>query len=123
VMCNQQLYNIVNPDIELEQLPFCQEHGVGMMAYSPLARGVLTGKSQLNQELPEGSRAARGDSRIHETEFRDESLNAAIKLKPLAERYGKSMSQFALNWILGNFIITSVIVRPRTMEQYEDNFG
>ena len=119
-MCNQQRYNIVNPDIELEQLPFCQEHGVRMMAYSPLARGVLTGKYQLNQELPEGS---RGDSRIHETEFRDESLNAAIKLKPLAERYGKSMSQFALNWILGNFIITSVIVRPRTMEQYEDNFG
>jgi aryl-alcohol dehydrogenase-like predicted oxidoreductase len=123
VMCGQQLYNIVNRDIELEQLPFCQEHGVGMMVYSPLARGVLTGKYQLNQELPEGSRAARGDSRIIETELRDESLNVAMKLNPLAERHGKPMSQFALNWILANPIITSVIVGPRTMEQFVDNLG
>lgn len=123
VVCSQHLYNIVNRDIELEHLPFCQEYGVGMMAYSPLARGVLTGKYQLNQELPEGSRAARGDARIHESELRDESLEVAMKLKPLAERLGKPMSQLALNWVLGNPIITSVIVGPRTMEQFEDNLG
>jgi len=123
VACGQQLYNIVNRDIELEQLPFCQAHGVGMMVYSPLARGVLTGKYLPNQALPEGSRAARGDSRIQQTEMRDESLDVAQKLKPLADRHGKPLSQFALNWILANPIITSVIVGPRTLEQYEDNLG
>lgn len=123
VTSNQVLYNMVNRDIELELLPFCQEYGVGVMAYSPLARGVLTGKYLPNQPLPEGSRAGRGDGRIHETELRDESISVAQQLKPMADSHGKTMSQFALNWVLGNPIITSVIIGPRTLEQYEDNLG
>jgi len=121
--CVQPLYNIVNRDAEVELLPFCREHGVGVMVYSPLARGVLTGKYLPGGPLPEGSRGARGDARIQVTELREESMEVAQKLEPLANAHGKTMSQFALNWVLGNVTVTSAIIGPRTMEQYEESLG
>ena len=53
----QPLYNLVNRDIEVELLPLCQEHGLGVVSYSPLARGILTGKYKPGEAFPEGSRA------------------------------------------------------------------
>ena len=67
VVCVQDLYNIVNRDLEVDMLPFCYEFGVGVMAYSPLARGILTGKYRLGENLPPESRAGRGDRRMLET--------------------------------------------------------
>ena len=119
----QPLYNIVNRDPEVELFPLCREHGVGVMVYSPLARGVLAGKYLPGQPPPEGSRVARKDSRMLVTELRDESYEVARKLKPLADAHGKTMTQFALNWALANPIVTSAIVGPRTMEHLEDNLG
>ena len=119
----QPLYNIVNRDPEVELFPCCQEHGIGVMVYSPLARGVLAGKYLADQPLPEGSRAARGDKRLQDTELREESFEVAQKLKPLADAHGKTMTQFALNWVLSNPIVTTPIVGPRTMEHLEDNLG
>lgn len=58
-VCVQPLYNIVNRDIEVELLPFCQKYGVGVVPYSPLARGVLSGKYLTGEAPPKGSRAAR----------------------------------------------------------------
>lgn len=122
-VCVQPLYNIVNRDIEVELLPFCKKYGVGVVPYSPLARGVLSGKYLLGKEPPEGSRAARKDRRILQTELRDESFEVAQQLIPLAEKHGKTLTQFALAWVLANPTITSVIIGPRTMEQLEDNLG
>jgi aryl-alcohol dehydrogenase-like predicted oxidoreductase len=119
----QPLYNIVNRDAELELFPCCQKYGVGVMVYSPLARGVLAGKYLPGQAPPEGSRAARKDPRMMVTETREESYEVAQELKPLADAHGKSMTQFSLNWVLANPIVTSAIVGPRTMEHYEDNMG
>lgn len=119
----QPLYNIVNRDIEMELLPCCGEYGVGVMAYSPLARGVLSGKYVAGQEFPEGSRAARADRRMLETELRTESLEVAARLKPIVDGHGKSMTQFALNWVISNPLVTAAIIGPRTMEQLEDNLG
>ena len=119
----QPLYNIVNRDSEVELLPCCQKYGVGVMVYSPLARGVLAGKYLPGQPPPEGSRAARKDPRMMVTETREESYEVAQQIKPLADAHGKSMTQFSLNWVLGNPIVTSAIVGPRTMEHYEDNIG
>ena len=123
VSCVQSLYNILNRDIEVELLPFCQEEGVGVMAYSPLARGVLTGKYRPSQPFPEGSRAARGDARMKVTELREESFVVAQRLESLARECGKTLSEFALNWVLGNPIVTTAIIGPRTREQYEEGFG
>jgi len=122
-VCVQPLYNIVNRDIEVELLPFCQKYGVGVVPYSPLARGVLSGKYLPGKKPPKGSRAARQDRRILQTELREESFEVAQKLMPLAEAHGKTLTQFALAWVLANPAITSVIIGPRTMEQLEDNLG
>ncbi len=119
----QPLYNIVNRDAELELLPMCRENGLGVVSYSPLARGVLTGKYTPKSAPPAGSRADRGDRRLQQTELRDESMVAAQAVKPLAEAHGVPLSQFSLAWALANPILTSVIVGPRTLEQLEDNLG
>ena len=119
----QPLYNIVNRDPEVDLFPACEKFGVGTMIYSPLARGVLAGKYLVGQAPPEGSRAARNDRRILITELRDESFEVAQAIKPLADAHGKTMTQFSLNWALGNPIVSSAIIGPRTMEQYLDNVG
>jgi len=119
----QPLYNIVNRDAELELFPCCDKYGVGVMVYSPLARGVLAGKYLPGQPPPAGSRADRKDPRMMVTETREESYEVAQELKPLSDAHGKSMTQFSLNWVLTNPIVTSAIVGPRTMEHYEDNIG
>jgi aryl-alcohol dehydrogenase-like predicted oxidoreductase len=121
IACVQPLYNLVNRDIEVELLPLCAEQGIGVVPYSPLARGVLTGKYRPGQAPPEGSRAARGDRRIQQTELREESYEVAQRLRPLAEGHGCTLSQYALAWVLANPIVTSAIIGPRTMEQLEDN--
>ncbi|MDE0396759.1 MAG: aldo/keto reductase [Candidatus Poribacteria bacterium] len=122
-VCVQPLYNIVNRDPEVELLPFCEKYGVGVVPYSPLARGVLSGKYLTGEAPPKGSRAARKDRRILQTELREESYEVAQQLKPLADAHGKTLTQFSLAWVLANPTITSLIIGPRTMEQLEDNLG
>ena len=119
----QPLYNIVNRDAELELFPCCREHGIGTMIYSPLARGVLAGKYLPGQAPPEGSRADRKDPRMMVTEVREESYEVAQHLVPLAAAHDVTLTQFSLNWVLANPIVTAAIVGPRTMAQYEDNLG
>jgi aryl-alcohol dehydrogenase-like predicted oxidoreductase len=121
--CVQPLYNLVNRDIEVELLPLCQTHGVGVVSYSPLARGILTGKYKPGQKFPEGSRAARDDKRMKEAELRDESLDISQRLADHCRGKGCPPSQFALAWCLANPILTSIILGPRTMEQFEDNLA
>ncbi len=122
-ICLQPLYNIVNRDVEVELLPFCKAYNVGVVSYSPLARGVLTGKYLPGQPPPPGSRAARQDRRILQTELREESYEVAQKLQPVAAAHGKTLAQFALAWALANSTITSVIIGPKNLEQLEDNLG
>ena len=122
-VCVQPLYNICNRDIEVELFPLCQAKGIGVVSYSPLARGILTGKYKPGQPFPEGSRASRDDKRMREAELREESFVAAQAITGHCEKKGVAPSQFALAWCLANPTLTSVILGPRTMEQYENNFG
>jgi aryl-alcohol dehydrogenase-like predicted oxidoreductase len=119
--CIQPLYNIVNRDIEVELLPLCREKKIGVVSYSPLARGILTGKYKSGEPFPEGSRASRNDKRMKEAELREESFAISQKLSAYCERKGVATTAFALAWCLANPILTSVIIGPRTMEQYDDN--
>ncbi|MBL8851848.1 MAG: aldo/keto reductase [Planctomycetaceae bacterium] len=120
-VCVQPLYNIVNRDIEVELLPLCREHGIGVVSYSPLARGILTGKYRPGEAFPEGSRASRNDPRMKQAELRDASLEISQKLAAHCERKGCAPSQFALAWCLANPILTSVIIGPKTEAQFDDN--
>jgi len=122
-VCTQPLYNLVNRDIEVELLPLCKAHGVGVVTYSPLARGILTAKYAPGQEPPPGSRAARNDARMKQAEWRDASLDVARQLAEYCAGRGVTTTGFALAWCLANPNVTSIILGPRTIEQYEDNLA
>ena len=117
----QPLYNLVNRDIEVELLPLCQAKQIGVVSYSPLARGILTAKYKPGEKFPEGSRASRNDKRMNEAELREESLAISQRLADHCKSKGCPASQFALAWCLANPIISSIIIGPRTMEQFDDN--
>ncbi len=117
---SQPYYNAFNRTPEVEILPACDYYGLGVVPYSPLARGVLTGKYVPGREAPADSRVGRKDKRIMETEFRPESLAIAQTLRAHAEKKGLTATQFALAWVLSNRIVSSVIAGPRTFEQWPD---
>jgi aryl-alcohol dehydrogenase-like predicted oxidoreductase len=118
VVC-QPYYNAMNRQPENEILPACGHFGIGVVPYSPLARGVLTGKYAPGVEPPADSRVGRKDKRIMETEFREESLQIAQQLKAHAEAKGLTLAHFAQGWVLGNAIVDSVLAGPRTLEQWQ----
>lgn len=122
-VATQPLYNVLNRMAEIEQFPAAAYYGLGVVPYSPLARGVLSGKYAPNAAPPAGSRAARQDARMMQTEWRHESLEIAQTLKARAEVLGMTASQFAMAWVLENRLVTSVICGPRTEEQLMDYVG
>lgn len=119
VVC-QPYYNLLNRMPEVEVLPACAHHGIGVVPYSPIARGVLSGKYAPGAKPAADSRAGRGDKRMMETEFRDESLRAAQELKAHCEGKGVSLSHFATAWVLAHRAVSAVIAGPRTLEQWTD---
>jgi aryl-alcohol dehydrogenase-like predicted oxidoreductase len=119
VVC-QPYYNLLNRMPEVEILPACDHHGIGVVPYSPIARGVLTGKYTPGAAPDAGTRAGRGDKRMAETEFREESLLIAQRLKEHAASKGMTLAHFATAWVLANRMVSSVIAGPRTLAQWQD---
>jgi aryl-alcohol dehydrogenase (NADP+) len=119
----QPYYNAMNRQPENDILPACAHYGIGVVPYSPLARGVLVGKYKPGEAPPEGTRAGRKDRRMLQTEFREESLAIAQTLKAHAEKKGMTAGEFAVNWVLHNPIVTSAIAGPRTLEQWNAYLG
>ncbi len=117
---SQPYYNAMNRMPETEHLPACAYYGLGVVPYSPLARGVLTGKYAPGSNPDQGTRAARQDKRMMETEWREESLQIAAEVKAHAEARGITAGQWAVAWVLNNATITSAIAGPRTEEQWRD---
>ena len=115
----QPYYNLMTRQPEVEVLPAAREFGLGVVPYSPVARGILTGKYRLNVAPDADSRVARQDTRMMQTEWRPESLEIAEQLKVHAESRGTSLMAFAVAWVLNNRAITSVIAGPRTLEQWK----
>lgn len=122
VVC-QPYYNAMNRMPEVEVLPACGHLGLGVVPYSPLARGVLTGKYDPGAKPPADSRAGRSDARMMQTEFRRESLVMAQQIATHAKARGLSAGQFAVNWVLNNRLVTSVLAGPRTLAQWEEYAG
>ncbi len=122
VVC-QPYYNLLNRLPEVEVLEACHHHGIGVVPYSPIARGVLSGKYAPGAKPAADTRAGRGDKRILQTEFREESLAIAQTLKQHCEKKGVALSHFATAWVLANRAVSAVIAGPRTFEQWTDYFG
>jgi aryl-alcohol dehydrogenase-like predicted oxidoreductase len=120
---SQPLYNALNREVEVEHLPACGHYGLGVVPYSPLARGVLTGKYQPDAPPPAGTRAGRQDKRIMESEWRPESLRIAQAIADHAKARGFTPGQFAMAWVLNNRLVSAAIAGPRTEAQWEEYAG
>ncbi|MCC7365302.1 MAG: aldo/keto reductase [Dehalococcoidia bacterium] len=125
-VCEQPPYNLLDRRIERELIPMAQTHGIGIIPWSPLAGGMLTGKYSKNAPPPADSRiaAAQDNPRmaaIYKARYTDPALDAIDAFRPLAEAKGVPLSQFALAWVEQQPGVTSAIIGPRTMEQLEDN--
>lgn len=118
-IASQPLYNLLNREVETEHLPACGYFGLGVVPYSPLARGVLTGKYQPDVPPPPGTRAGRQDRRMLESEWRPESLHIAAEIATRATQRGMTTAQFALAWVLNNRLVTGAVGGPRTEEQWD----
>ena len=116
---SQPLYNIVNRQAEAEQITAAKAYGLGVVPYSPLARGVLSGKYAPDVAPDSGSRAGRQDKRILETEWRVESLRIAQQIQAHARGRGVDIVEFAIAWVLNNQAVSSAIVGPRTEAQWD----
>ena len=119
-IASQPLYNMLNREVETEHLPACGYFGLGAVPYSPLARGVLTGKYAPNVAPPPETRAGRRDRRMMESEWRPESLAIAQQIAEHARSRALSPAHFAFSWVLNNRFITAAIGGPRTLEQWDD---
>src|SRR6266849_6218656 len=122
-VASQPYYNAMNRMPETEHLPCCAHFGLAVVPYSPLARGVLTGKYAPNVAPPAGTRAAIQDKRMMQTEWRHESLELAQEIREHSEARGMTAGQFAVLWVLNNALVTATIAGPRTEEQWDDYLG
>jgi aryl-alcohol dehydrogenase-like predicted oxidoreductase len=122
VVC-QPYYNLLNRQPEVEVLEACAHHGIGVVPYSPIARGVLAGKYAPGSQPPEGTRAGRGDKRMLQTEFREESLAIAQKLQAHCVAKGVTLVHFATAWVLAHRAVSAVIAGPRTLAQWQSYLG
>ncbi|MDB6076515.1 MAG: Aldo/keto reductase family oxidoreductase [Akkermansiaceae bacterium] len=111
----QPPYSILNRSIEREVLPACQRYGMGVMAWSPLAKGMLTGKYRKGEATPDSLRA-----KFFPNAMSDEaSLGKVEQLIPLAESAGLSLMHMALAFVVAHPAVTSAIIGPRTPEHLE----
>ncbi len=117
---SQPYYNAMNRLPEVEHLPACAYYRLGVVPYSPIARGILTGKYDPDASPAADTGAGRQDPRLLESEWRRESLVAAKTIKAHAEARGMTAGQFALNWVLNNKLVTAAIAGPRTEAQWQD---
>ncbi len=117
----QPQYNMMDRYIEDEIMGIAEKNGLGIVPFSPLAQGLLTGKYRKNQPLPEGSRATWQADRQINNLLTESNLDKVEKLLPIAEELGVSLSVLALAWILRKKQISSVITGASKPEQLLNN--
>ena len=122
-ICEQPPYNLLDRRIERELLPMAQTYGFAIIPWSPLGGGLLTGKYQRGQPLPEGARFSDQGRPGASRRLNDRVYDVVEGLQPLAREKGCTLSQFALAWVMQQPGVTSAIIGPRTMEQFDDNIG
>jgi len=116
----QPPYNLVHrPEFERELMSFCREQGIGVIPYSPLAGGFLTGKYRKQMPLPKSERAKN----IQKGYYINQNFKVVDKLNELSKVRGKTISQMALGWLFTNPVITSPIIGANTLAQLQESLG
>jgi aryl-alcohol dehydrogenase-like predicted oxidoreductase len=116
----QAYYSIAGRDLEREIIPYITEEKTGLLVWSPLAGGLLSGKFSRENQKPEGSRRSEFDFPIVDKERTWRILDV---LKPIAEAHGCSPARIALAWLLTRPAVTSVIIGAKRPEQLDDNLA
>ena len=116
---DQERYSMLSREIEKDQLPYCHRHGVAVLAYSPLAQGLLTGK------VTAGRSYALGDLRRDNPRFAGDALSKVeallAKIQPIAAKHRATVSQVVIAWTLAQPGLTHALCGARTPEQVEEN--
>ncbi|HKH13096.1 MAG TPA: aldo/keto reductase family protein [Solirubrobacterales bacterium] len=119
---SQPQYNMIWRAPEAELIPFCEEHGISQIVWSPLAQGVLTGKYQPGQPPPPGTRAAHDEMSVSISRYMvDPVLEAVQRVATVAEQAGVSMVKLALAWVLRADNVASAIVGASRPDQVYAN--
>lgn len=117
-VCEQPPYNLLDRRIENELVPLCQKQGLGLIAWAPMAMGVLAGRYTSTESFPEKSRAAlRGG--FYADRVTQRGIEVGIEFSKLAERIGLSPAQLSILWVKDQPGITAPLIGPRTVEQLE----
>jgi aryl-alcohol dehydrogenase-like predicted oxidoreductase len=119
----QAQYHLACRDIEREHVPACQRYGLGILPWSPLAGGLLTGKYRKGQAAPSGSRMAKWKERYDTFDKRPKNWDIVEELVKIAAEVQRPASQVALAWLLAKPAVCSVIFGARDVKQLEDNAG
>ncbi len=121
-VCYQPIYNLVVRDIEQELVPLCKNKGLGIVVWSPLAGGFLSGKYKPGERMQQGSRSEEGWA-FPQRYFASNADETLQTLLDVSEKLGYSPAQIALRWVLEQNAMTSVIVGARRIEHLQDNLG
>lgn len=116
----QVFYTIASRDIERELVPLAVEEGLGILPWSPLAGGLLTGKFRPDEKGPDGARRTNFDFPVVD---KPRAFAVIDAMRPIAEAHGVSVAQVALGWLLAQPHVTSVIIGARTDAQLADNLA
>ena len=116
----QAYYTLAGRDLEREIVPMLRSEQVGLMVWSPLAGGLLSGKYSREDEKPEGGRRANFDFPPVDRERGFACIDA---MRPIAEAHGVSVAQIALAWLLHRRVVSSVIIGAKRLEQLDDNIA
>src|SRR5688500_1011672 len=119
IASNQPPYSLMQRKIEGEILPYCREHKIGVIVYSPLERGLLAGAVPPDRQFPEGDH--RRDHHFFTPEMRQKVLDALATIKPIADKHKASFAQLAINWTIHEPGITAALVGARNAEQATHN--
>lgn len=117
----QHLYNLVRRDVEREILPACDDQGMGMICWSPLASGLLTGKYRGHEKPEPDSRFGKQWNIYMDRYWFDGAIKQVDTVVKVAESLGKTPAQVSLSWLLSDSRVTAPIIGVRTLEQLEDN--
>ncbi len=119
-VCEQPPYSLLVRGVEAEILPTCQRHGMGVIPWSPLAGGWLSGRYRRGEDLPDSRRAERIPSRFDMSDPHNQrKLDAADALARLAEEAGMTLIEMALAFVIRHPAVTAAIIGPRTREHLE----
>jgi len=116
----QPPFNVLWREIDAGVLPFCREHHISIISYSSMAQGLLVGKFMDRSAIPDDIRSRNV---LFEGECFDDGLAVVRRVVELAEKYGKTPAQVAINWVINVPGVTAAIVGAKRVEQVEDNLG